>query len=167
MDVTMNTFLEWLSKNPTVATLFIISLSGLVITIILIYVKAFLEGRSVSFWPPKIGEKPVSPVITAGKSQQVKPMQGLHTKDNSIMQERVTANLEDKEQHPGEESQFEKLGHTVRSFGIATITRQWSELSQFDGDLGREFKERLKGVKSPATWYIITMSPEAFSGAAQ
>ncbi len=49
---------KWLSSNPT-ATLVVISLFGiLVVFAVLIYLVAFFQGREISFWPPKIGEKP-------------------------------------------------------------------------------------------------------------
>lgn len=54
----MNEFLKWLSTIPAVATLVVISVSFFLVSITLIYLVAFLQGREISFWPPKIGERP-------------------------------------------------------------------------------------------------------------
>jgi len=53
----MNEFLIWLSNNP-IAIYSIIAILGLLILIIVIlYLIAFIQGRDISFWPPKIGTK--------------------------------------------------------------------------------------------------------------
>jgi CheY-like chemotaxis protein len=51
-------FLQWLSSGSIVATLFIGIILVLVTSLLLIYGVAFIQGREISFWPPKIGEKP-------------------------------------------------------------------------------------------------------------
>jgi hypothetical protein len=48
-------FFKWLSSNPEASTALIVSFGFLAISIALTYVVAFLQGREVSFWPPKIG----------------------------------------------------------------------------------------------------------------
>jgi len=53
----MEKFLEWLSNNPNVAVIMIVSLGFLVVSATLIYVVAFFQGREISFWPPKIGAR--------------------------------------------------------------------------------------------------------------
>jgi hypothetical protein len=45
---------EWLSSNP-IATIFLLITFGLAVVI---YVLAFLEGREITFWPPKVSSKP-------------------------------------------------------------------------------------------------------------
>lgn len=54
----MNEFLKWLSTNPTVATSVVVSFSIFLTSATLIYLVAFLQGREISFWPPRIGERP-------------------------------------------------------------------------------------------------------------
>jgi len=54
----MADFFNWLSNNPVATTTLIVSFGVLVTATTLIYVVAFFQGRSISFWPPKIGEKP-------------------------------------------------------------------------------------------------------------
>ncbi len=39
-------------------TIFLVFLSALILSIILIYLVAFFQGRDISFFPPKIGQKP-------------------------------------------------------------------------------------------------------------
>jgi serine/threonine-protein kinase len=54
----MTDFFKWLSSNPIATNAFTIAVSVIVISIVLIYVVAFFQGRSISFWPPNIGERP-------------------------------------------------------------------------------------------------------------
>lgn len=56
-----------------------------------------------------------------------------------------------------------ELGNTARSLGIVGITANWTDFIGFKGMLGQDFKEHLEGVVAPATWYIVTHSPHAFS----
>ena len=53
----MDAFLQWLSANPTVTNTLLFAISGLVLAVALIYVVAFFQGREVSFYPPKIGQR--------------------------------------------------------------------------------------------------------------
>lgn len=57
----MKDFFQWLSSNPIATNVFVIAVSIIVVSIVLIYVVAFFQGRSVSFWPPNIGELPNKP----------------------------------------------------------------------------------------------------------
>lgn len=55
----MNTFFTtWLSDNPFFAITITVIFSLLTLTMILIYLVAFFQGRKISFWLPQIGEKP-------------------------------------------------------------------------------------------------------------
>lgn len=54
----MAEFFQWLSNNPVVETILIVFLCILVLSIIVIYLVAFFQGRDISFFPPKIGQKP-------------------------------------------------------------------------------------------------------------
>ncbi len=67
----MTDFFQWLAGGSISSLIFIIVL-GLAITgIIFIYVIAFLQGREVSFWPPKISEKPKKENKVEGKTDKL------------------------------------------------------------------------------------------------
>jgi hypothetical protein len=53
----MDQLFTWLLSDPTATTILLVSFGILVVALPLIYVIAFFQGRSLSFWPPKIGEK--------------------------------------------------------------------------------------------------------------
>jgi nucleoside phosphorylase len=59
----MDTLFQFLSSNPTVTVTLLVVLGGLILAIILIYIIAFAQGRPISFWPPKIGERPTNQKI--------------------------------------------------------------------------------------------------------
>lgn len=67
----MSAFFDWLSKNPTATNILIWSFVILVISVAIIYLVAFFQGREISFWPPKIGQKPGSKnsILTAKEPQ--------------------------------------------------------------------------------------------------
>ncbi len=54
----MSDFLQWLSSNSAPAIILIITIGLIVSVVIIIYVVSFIQGRELSFWPPKIGPKP-------------------------------------------------------------------------------------------------------------
>jgi len=54
----MDEFLKWLSTNPIIATALVVSFSLFLASATLVYLVAFFQGREISFWPPKIGERP-------------------------------------------------------------------------------------------------------------
>lgn len=56
----MAEFFQWLSNGSTPATIFIGILVVLIAVIVLIFLTAFIQGREISFYPPKIGEKPAA-----------------------------------------------------------------------------------------------------------
>lgn len=68
----MDEFFRWLSNNPVATTTLIVSFGVLVTSATLIYLVAFFQGREISFWPPKIGQRP-------SKSTPLEPV--LETKD--------------------------------------------------------------------------------------
>jgi len=51
----MNELLEWLSVNLVPTAIFILACS-----VILTYLVAFFQGREISFWPPRIGGRPIT-----------------------------------------------------------------------------------------------------------
>jgi serine/threonine protein kinase len=64
----VNEILKALLGNSAALVVFLVSASLLVVSLITIYVVAFIQGRSISFWPPKIGSRPLvqnsSPVLS-------------------------------------------------------------------------------------------------------
>lgn len=53
----MDSFFNWVTSSKAV-TLVLLSVVGLVVIILVtIFLVAFFQGRSISFWPPKIGQK--------------------------------------------------------------------------------------------------------------
>lgn len=58
----MADFFKWLSKNPFATRIMLVAMSIMLVAICLVvifFVVAFLQGREVIIWPPKIGPKPV------------------------------------------------------------------------------------------------------------
>ena len=60
----MNTFFDWLSNNSLATTAFIIIFALLFLFVVIVYLVSFSQGRSLSFWPPKIGERPTKKGIS-------------------------------------------------------------------------------------------------------
>lgn len=54
----MADFFQWLSSNSIATNTLVVSFGFLIISVILIFVIAFFQGREVVFWPPKVGTKP-------------------------------------------------------------------------------------------------------------
>jgi len=52
----MEAILKFLTQSPILFTISVILLVAIVLSVIFIYISAFIQGREVSFWPPKIGE---------------------------------------------------------------------------------------------------------------
>lgn len=65
----MDSFFSWLSSNSVAATVLIVAFGVVVSSATIIYLGAFLQGRPISFWPPKIGVKP-DKAKGEGKSSQ-------------------------------------------------------------------------------------------------
>lgn len=53
----MSDFFSWLSGGSTSSIIFIIISCIFLLSVPLMYTTAFIQGRDVSFWPPKIGKK--------------------------------------------------------------------------------------------------------------
>lgn len=51
---------------------------------------------------------------------------------------------------------------TTHSLGLAGVTEHWTDFIKFNEPYGKQLKERLDKLNGPATWYIVTVSPEAF-----
>src|SRR5262245_45692501 len=63
----MNDFLQFLTQNPVIATAAIIAISVVVIVVAFMFVTAFLQGREITFWPPKIGPKAESTDVSLSR----------------------------------------------------------------------------------------------------
>ncbi len=53
----MDAFFQWLGGNPGATTALIAAFAILVAAVVLIYLVAFFQGREISLYPPRIGEK--------------------------------------------------------------------------------------------------------------
>lgn len=53
----MDALIKWLSSGSVSASIILVLMSFILAIVALIYLVAFLQGREISFWPPKIGEK--------------------------------------------------------------------------------------------------------------
>ena len=53
----MNEFFTWLFANSTSAIILASAIGLLVVTIVVVYIVVFLQGREISFYPPKLGPK--------------------------------------------------------------------------------------------------------------
>lgn len=65
----MSEFFKWLSTNQIAASTIIIAFGLLIVSIVLIYIIAFFQGRGIAFWPPKIGAKPKNGKFSKTKEQ--------------------------------------------------------------------------------------------------
>jgi hypothetical protein len=65
---------------------------------------------------------------------------------------------------PRIENAIESVALTNVAFqlGIAGITTRWTDFIEFTEPFGEHFKEHLLQVKAPATWYVVTITPEGF-----
>jgi hypothetical protein len=54
---------------------------------------------------------------------------------------------------------FEQTAH---SLGLSGVTEHWTNFIKFNHPYGEQIRERIDKDKGPTTWYIVTVSPEAF-----
>jgi hypothetical protein len=66
----MTELLKFLSTNSPAALAFGVAVLILAVTVSVICVVAFVQGRSISFWPPSIGERPKAHALLEGKAEQ-------------------------------------------------------------------------------------------------
>ena len=59
----MAEFFKWLSNSPMTTVVFIVFIGALFISVTVLYIIAFFQGRAIFFWPPKIGQKPKFPTL--------------------------------------------------------------------------------------------------------
>lgn len=57
----MSEIVKVIAGNSTAFAIILAAISLLVVTTVFIYVVAFFQGRSISFWPPTVGAKPQPP----------------------------------------------------------------------------------------------------------
>jgi len=70
-QVVMSDFFKWLSSNQAATNIALLAFSLIVISMTLMYLVAFSQGRQVSFWPLQIGEH-----IKVSEKQRTEPEQG-------------------------------------------------------------------------------------------
>ena len=80
----MTSFFDWLSNNPIATTVFIVAFGSAVTCATLIYVIAFFQGREISFWPLKIGEKPSATRKTTTPSRLPASIKQQHSRPVNI-----------------------------------------------------------------------------------
>jgi serine/threonine-protein kinase len=69
----MQDFFQWLSGSSVATGVVVAAFGVLVLAVIALYLLAFLQGRDVSFWPPKIGPRPSRPSTNDGQDTPVTP----------------------------------------------------------------------------------------------
>ena len=74
----MADFFLWLSSNSIAATILVIAFGTLIIAVIVIFVVAFLQGREIAFWPPKVGMKAEESGANKGKEIAAKNSADMH-----------------------------------------------------------------------------------------
>jgi serine/threonine protein kinase len=83
----MNTFLSWLSGDSMAAKLVLGGALLALLSAILIFVVAMLQGREISFWPPKIGRKEATSNDDKSRSREIEiprpPLQSPHATRSS------------------------------------------------------------------------------------
>ena len=65
----MTDVLKTLLQNSAALAVFLSAVSLLIVAVITIYVVAFFQGRSISFWPPNVGAKPQVTVDAPGSTR--------------------------------------------------------------------------------------------------
>lgn len=113
----MTDFFQWLAGGSISSLIFIIVL-GLVITgIILIYVIAFLQGREVSFWPPKISEKPKKENKVEGKTDNL---------DKRIDTQSLNAPILIRTLFSNDLGKGIKLGGLIKDTSLEVVASDWA-----------------------------------------
>jgi hypothetical protein len=60
--VEVSAFFKWLGANSFAGYVFTLIVVGAIFVILASYVTAFVQGRSISYWPPQIGPKTKNPL---------------------------------------------------------------------------------------------------------
>lgn len=80
---------KWLSSGHVSANIVIMVFVLLLISILLIYVISFFQGRDIYFWPPKIGKKPIKSVSDSLN------VNGTVNSQNDLLSENASNNIHD------------------------------------------------------------------------
>ena len=83
----MNDIFKTVFSNSAALAVFLAAASLLVLAVITIYVVAFVQGRSVSFWPPRVGPKP----LAQNSNAQISPP---HHRQNSSLTESAQLSIQ-------------------------------------------------------------------------
>jgi len=65
--------------------------------------------------------------------------------------------------HGEEKSKLSKITYLWQELGLLNMAKDWREFREHT-QIGLLFRDRLKKYDKDATWYIVTISPEAFVG---
>jgi nitroreductase len=129
----MNDLLHWLSNNLIVTIIFL----GL-LSIIITYIIAFIQGRSVSFWPPRIEGKPIqipphekSPISVIDAIKIRKSVRGYL--DKPVEEEKLTAIMEAARLAPSASNRQEWRFVLVRE---KEIRKKFTEVSRGPAFIG-------------------------------
>lgn len=60
----MEEFFKWLANHSVIANILVIFVGLVVVAVVTIFVLAFVQGRDVGFWPPKIGPRQLAPKVS-------------------------------------------------------------------------------------------------------
>ncbi|MBK9210746.1 MAG: hypothetical protein IPL71_21675 [Anaerolineales bacterium] len=80
----MADFFQWLSSGSIFAIILIIVVVVIVIIVIAFFVAAFREGREISFYPLKLGEKPINNTASKNSNKTSKIRNGKNSYGISI-----------------------------------------------------------------------------------
>jgi CheY-like chemotaxis protein len=61
-------FLLYLIEDPIAHAIMVVGIIGVFVLVLIAYIDAYRQGREISFWPPKIGEKVKNNSSTKGKT---------------------------------------------------------------------------------------------------
>ena len=152
----MNEILGWLSKYPLAlniaGSLIVVGIS----IVFVIYIVAFVQGREISLWPPKIGEKPKTqktsdfqkvndnPALSIAKVNisldniQIQPKALADCKKLSIPTSEITKYIIDEiESHPL--MFLESFSSTPHAFSQYVLFMSWDKKQVYlEGILSRE-----------------------------
>jgi len=83
----MSQIFQWVTSNPLAGLITLITFSIIVISVVIIYLVAFFQGREISFWPPKIGVKfrKSDPPKTSNKAETVLSTNGISLEDRQAL----------------------------------------------------------------------------------
>jgi len=87
----MDSLLNWLAFNPTGSLILLISFGVVSITVTVLFVVAYMQGREIIFWPPTIGVREAAEkALTSGEGEVVTVAEKGDTKGDSVKGENMS-----------------------------------------------------------------------------